>query len=100
MKKNILIIGGVLAIAVAIFGFRFKTSHYERSITSHLELPIREEVTQRDATQNESQIQIALILDTSGSMDGLLDQAKSQLWNIINELARAEKDSTQAAISI
>ena len=100
MKKNILIIGGVLAIAVAIFGFRFKTSHYKRSITSHLELPIREEVTQRDATRNESQIQIALILDTSGSMDGLLDQAKSQLWNIINELARAEKDSTQAAISI
>lgn len=36
--------------------------------------------------------QIALILDTSGSMDGLLEQAKSQLWDIVNELAEASKN--------
>ena len=32
-------------------------------------------------------VQIALLLDTSGSMDGLLEQAKVQLWDIVNELA-------------
>lgn len=37
-------------------------------------------------------IQIALLLDTSSSMDGLIDQARSQLWKIINELAVAHKD--------
>lgn len=37
--------------------------------------------------------QIALILDTSGSMSGLIEQAKSQLWNIVNELSVAKKDS-------
>ncbi len=37
-------------------------------------------------------IQIALLLDTSSSMDGLIDQARSQLWKIINELAVAQKD--------
>ena len=31
-------------------------------------------------------VQIALLLDTSGSMDGLLEQAKVQLWDIVNEL--------------
>ncbi|MDR2681209.1 MAG: VWA domain-containing protein, partial [Tannerella sp.] len=31
-------------------------------------------------------IQVALLLDTSGSMDGLIDQAKSRLWNIVNTL--------------
>lgn len=31
-------------------------------------------------------IQVALLLDVSGSMDGLLDQAKSQLWHIVNGL--------------
>ncbi len=34
-------------------------------------------------------IQIALLLDTSNSMDGLITQAKTQLWNIVNELGRA-----------
>ncbi|MBO6514937.1 MAG: VWA domain-containing protein [Bacteroidia bacterium] len=47
-----------------------------------------------------NRIQIALILDTSNSMDGLINQAKSQLWKIINELTRAHKDSTAADISI
>lgn len=29
-------------------------------------------------------VQIALLLDTSNSMDGLIEQAKSQLWKIVN----------------
>ena len=35
-------------------------------------------------------IMLALLLDTSNSMDGLIDQAKSQLWKIVNEMAAAE----------
>ena len=35
--------------------------------------------------------QIAILLDTSNSMDGLIEQAKSQLWNIVNELSEAKK---------
>ena len=31
-------------------------------------------------------IQVALLLDTSNSMDGLIEQAKSRLWNIVNTL--------------
>lgn len=34
-------------------------------------------------------IQIALLLDTSSSMDGLIAQAKTQLWNIVKELSTA-----------
>lgn len=40
----------------------------------------------------KSSIQLALLLDTSNSMDGLIDQAKSQLWKIVNELAITKKD--------
>jgi hypothetical protein len=40
----------------------------------------------------EQSILIALLLDTSNSMDGLIDQAKSQLWKIVNELAAAKCD--------
>jgi hypothetical protein len=36
-------------------------------------------------------VQIALLLDTSNSMDGLISQAKSQLWRIVNEVSRMRK---------
>ncbi len=44
---------------------------------------------------------IALLLDTSNSMDGLIDQAKSQLWKIVNEVAAAKTgDGKQPDIKI
>jgi len=36
-------------------------------------------------------VDIAILLDTSNSMDGLIDQAKSQLWTIVQQFAKAEK---------
>lgn len=35
-------------------------------------------------------IQVALLLDVSNSMDGLIGQAKAQLWNLVSILGRAE----------
>jgi hypothetical protein len=32
-------------------------------------------------------VQVAILFDTSNSMDGLIDQAKSRLWNIVNEMS-------------
>lgn len=34
--------------------------------------------------------QLALLLDTSNSMDGLIDQAKTQLWAIVGEFTKLE----------
>ena len=34
----------------------------------------------------DTKIQVAILLDTSSSMDGLIEQAKSRLWNIVNTL--------------
>ena len=45
-------------------------------------------------------IKLALILDTSNSMDGLIDQAKAQLWNIVNELAIAKCDGVKPNLEI
>jgi hypothetical protein len=41
-------------------------------------------------TSNKQCIKVALLLDTSNSMDGLIDQAKAQLWEIVNELSYAK----------
>ncbi|HAF29420.1 MAG TPA: hypothetical protein DCG75_10275 [Bacteroidales bacterium] len=53
------------------------------------------------ADNNESKsIKIALLLDTSNSMDGLIEQAKSQLWTIVNELAGASCDGKRPELQI
>ena len=43
-----------------------------------------------DRDTNKQFIKVALLLDTSNSMDGLIDQAKAQLWDIVNELSYAK----------
>lgn len=48
----------------------------------------------------KAKIQIALLLDTSSSMDGLIDQARSQLWKVINELAVAQKDGKVPSLEV
>jgi len=40
--------------------------------------------------EKKNTIKIALLLDTSNSMDGLINQAKTQLWEIVNELSYAK----------
>ena len=37
-------------------------------------------------------VDVAILLDTSNSMDGLIDQAKNQLWTIVQQFAKAKKN--------
>ncbi|PZR40015.1 MAG: hypothetical protein DI538_05355 [Azospira oryzae] len=54
-----------------------------------------------EAPAKDQTIMLALLLDTSNSMDGLIDQAKSQLWKIVNELSAAKcTDGTRPQIRI
>jgi len=45
-------------------------------------------------------IQVAILLDVSGSMDGLIEQAKSQLWNMVSVMGKAQCDGKAPAIEI
>ncbi len=45
-------------------------------------------------------IQIAILLDSSNSMDGLISQTKTQIWKIINELALANKDQKEVTLQV
>lgn len=51
-------------------------------------------------SENAKKIKIALLLDTSNSMDGLIEQAKSQLWQLVNELAKAKCDNETPSLEI
>jgi hypothetical protein len=48
----------------------------------------------------EERIQLAILLDTSNSMDGLIGQAKSQLWKVVNELARARRNGKSPVLEV
>ena len=47
-----------------------------------------------------TEIKVALLLDTSNSMDGLIDQAKAQLWQIVNELSYAKCEEKNPNLKI
>jgi hypothetical protein len=49
---------------------------------------------------NKNVVQIALLLDTSNSMDGLIDQAKTQLWKIVNEMARSKREGKSINLNV
>src|SRR5882724_6669838 len=40
--------------------------------------------------KKDPKIQVAILLDVSNSMDGLIDQAKVQLWNMVSVMGRVK----------
>ena len=45
-------------------------------------------------------VQIAILLDTSGSMSGLIEQTKGQLWKIVNEFIRAKQNGKPPEVHV
>jgi hypothetical protein len=61
---------------------------------------LNQSTTEQEDPNRSAKIQVALLLDTSGSMDGLLEQAKSQLWKMVNELATSKKGGKTPSIEL
>ena len=80
MKSNfkILVLGILLTSFVAC---NAKTKK------NHLAVSLIEDIHPETSKQC---IKVALLLDTSNSMDGLIDQAKAQVWDLVNELSYAK----------
>lgn len=51
-------------------------------------------------TAPKGKIQAAILLDVSNSMDGLIDQAKAQLWNMVSVMGRATCEGEAPEIEI
>lgn len=50
---------------------------------------VREKERAGDDALRQRVVELAICLDTSGSMDGLIDAARQKLWSIVNDLALA-----------
>lgn len=48
----------------------------------------------------QKKVQIAVLLDVSNSMDGLIGQAKAQLWNMVSVLGKATCNDVAPAVEI
>jgi hypothetical protein len=48
----------------------------------------------------KDKIQIAIILDTSNSMDGLIDQTRNQLWQVVNDFSSARRNGRPPVLEI
>ena len=45
-------------------------------------------------------VQMAILLDTSGSMSGLIDQARAELWAIVNEFIFAKRNGEAPVLQV
>jgi hypothetical protein len=52
------------------------------------------------AAAAKPRVQLAILLDTSGSMSGLINQARTQLWSIVNDLATTEKNGVRPTLEV
>lgn len=70
--------------------FRFAALASVVALAAAVALPLRADEPKPDAPKpaEGKPIDLVICLDISGSMDGLIDSAKLQLWNVVNELAR------------
>ena len=92
---------GLIASSVLVFSF---TNFSKESRTyKHENRDVSQTIESTPKNLNldgENTIQVAILLDTSGSMDGLIEQAKSRLWNIVNTLTTLKYDGKAPKIEI
>jgi hypothetical protein len=48
----------------------------------------------------EPVIQLAILLDTSGSMEGLINQARARIWDVVNDLSKARRAGQRPRLEV
>ena len=88
-----------LSICLVLAGSMLTPSHIASAQTD--DAPQATEIAHRHVMPAmKPRIQIALLLDTSNSMDGLISQAKTQLWTLVNELSEGSMKGVKPEIEI
>ena len=88
--KKTALIGLVFALSSQLYACKEPTRQAQDLAISAAEHP----------APSAHQIRVALLLDTSNSMDGLINQAKAQLWEIVNELSYAKCGTAKPDLQI
>jgi len=85
------------AVIIGITTIAFYSSTNQASSQSPIKQPLVEASL---FVANQPKIQIAILLDTSSSMDGLIDQARNQIWQAVNEFSRAKRNGIKPTLEV
>ncbi|MDR3273461.1 MAG: VWA domain-containing protein [Flavobacteriaceae bacterium] len=91
--KKISFLSAMLAVIFALYTYNTKSQTIVDEQTTSQQ-------TNNIPAKDSTKIQVALLLDTSNSMDGLIDQAKSRLWDIVNTLTTLKYKGVTPSIEI
>ena len=69
----------------------------ETPIPEALHNPVIEE---HAVAERQPLVQIAILLDNSGSMSGLIDQARTQIWSLVNEFIHAKRGEKRPQLQV
>ena len=85
-----------------LFSFALMGGGCSQASTKNIEKQEQQEVSALVKSNSATKVQVAILLDVSGSMDGLIEQAKSRLWNIVNTLTtlKFKGESPQIEIAL
>lgn len=86
MKNKIFTIG-IFMITAAVIGFY---PFIQKTAGANVTISLN----------NNPKIQLAILLDTSSSMDGLIDQTRNQLWQVVNEFSKAEQNGVKPTLEV
>jgi len=84
----------LVILSIVVFQSNTKSKNTDYRLIQNQEKKVWSESTSKNT------IKVALLLDTSNSMDGLINQAKAQLWEIVNELSYAKCDNENPDLEI
>lgn len=96
-RRAALLSGGLLLCSGALFSY-FQQNKKPDIPPPDTTLPAIEKLATAPPTAKK--IQVAILLDVSNSMDGLIEQAKAQLWNMVSLLGKSSCDGYAPPIEI
>ena len=85
-----------LAVSLPLSAILFAQEQPNEQRTSVLEY---KESKQKNFDAN-AHIQVAILLDTSSSMSGLINQTRTEIWSVVNALSEAHKDNVRPTFEI
>lgn len=94
-KKTICSLGLLVITGSVLSYYPFAQAQKTESFT-----PENQQIVAQRINTDTPKIQVAILLDSSNSMDGLIDQARTQIWSVINALSDVTKNGKTPMVEV
>jgi len=97
--RNAMLTISLVGIVLGLFAVGVALADERVSVTPVRQL-IKPPIVAEPIIEKKPLVQIAVLLDTSGSMSGLIDQARAELWAIVNEFIFAKRGGLAPEVQV